>query len=124
MAAIGHITWVIPGGRIPICSTGREPDFTSRDELCVLNTGSSSARLKLHIYYSTRDPVGPYEIAVASKRVLSVRFNDLIDPEAIPLDEHFACVIESDVPVVVQFTRQDTSQPANAIATAMAFSWS
>jgi hypothetical protein len=124
MAAIGHTTWVIPGGRIPVRSTGREPDFTSRDELCALNTGPSTARLKLHIYYSTRDPVGPYEISVSSKRVVSVRFNDLIDPEAIPLDEPFACVIESDVPIVVQFTRQDTSQPENAISTTVAFPWS
>jgi hypothetical protein len=124
MAAIGHSTWVIPGGHLPLRSSGREPDFTSVDEVCILNTGASPAAMKLTVYYAARDPVGPYELVVSSKRVLHVRVNDLIDPEAIPLDEPYACVVESDVPVVVQFTRRDTSQTANAIATAMAFPWS
>jgi hypothetical protein len=50
-----------------------------------------------------------------------VRFNDLIDPQALPLDTPYACIIRSDEPVVVQFTRRDTGQPANAIATTMAY---
>jgi hypothetical protein len=120
---IGHQTWVIPGGRVPLASTGREPDFTSCDELSVLNTAPTPAKLQVMIYHARKDPVGPYQLTVAAERVLQVRINDLIDPEAVPLDEPYACVIQSDTPVVVQFTRRDTSQPANAIATALAFPW-
>ena len=50
-----------------------------------------------------------------------VRFSDLIGPEAMPLDTDYGGVIESDVPVVVQFMRQDTSQASNAILSTMAF---
>jgi hypothetical protein len=121
MGDIGQRTWVIPGGRVPLSSTGREPDLTSCDELCVLNAGPTAARVALNFFYSGRDPVGPYNVGVPGKRVLQIRINDLIDPEAVPLDEPYACVIESNVPVVVQFSRRDTTQPANAIATAMAF---
>ena len=121
MRAVGARTWAIPGGCMPLASTGREPDFTSRDELFVLNASKHEAHLELQIYYSDRDPVGPYRLCVAAERMRRVRFNDLIDPQALPLDTPYACVIHSDEPVVVQFTRVDTSQVANAIATTLAF---
>ena len=76
--------------------------------------------LHITIYYSDREPVGPYEIRVAAQRVKQVRFNDLIDPEVIPLDIDYAAVIHSSMPVVVQFTRFDSSQAENAVATTIA----
>jgi len=58
---------------------------------------------------------------VEGRRVRHVRFNDLIDPQAMPLDTDYACIVESNVPVVVQFARTDTSQAENAIFSTMAF---
>jgi len=115
MTAIGRTAWVIPGGHIPLGSTGPEPEFTSRDELFVLNSGDAEARLALTIFYADRDPTRPYELTVDPRRVRRVRFNDLIDPEAIPLGVDFGVLVESSVPIVVQFTRIDTSQPALAM---------
>ena len=115
MKAIGHVTWVIPGGRIPLRSTGPEPESTSRDEIFVLNTGDSEARLALTIFYTDRDPIGPYTLTVGARRVRSVRCNDLIDPEAMPLGVDYGVLVESNVPVVVHFSRIDTSQPALAM---------
>jgi hypothetical protein len=120
-SAIGHKLWVIPGGCIPETGTGREPEFTSRDELCVLNTGDSDAQLEITLYYSDRDPVGPYPLTVAARRVRQVRFNDLIDPAATPLGVPYAAVVRSDAKVVVQFTRVDTRQAALAMATTLAW---
>ena len=40
---------------------------------------------------------------------------------AMPLDTPYAALLIADHPVVVQFTRHDTSQAANAIATTLAF---
>jgi hypothetical protein len=121
MRAIGHKRWVIPGGHIPGASTGHEPEFTSYDQLSILNTTGEEASLEIEVYYSDRDPVGPYPLKVAGRRVRQVRLNDLIDPLAIPLDTDYAAVIESDVPIVVLFSRQDTRQTANAIAFTLAF---
>jgi hypothetical protein len=50
----------------------------------------------------------------ASRRLRSIRIDDLIFPEAVRLDEPYGLLIESDVPIVVQFTRQDTRQRENA----------
>lgn len=121
LKTIGAKVWAIPGGHMPLLSSGAEPANTSRDELCVLNAGHSDAQLQLTIYYEEHEPVGPYPLKVAAQRVRHVRFNDLIDPQALPLDTPYAALIVSDHPVVVQFTRRDTSQAANAIATTLAF---
>ena len=119
---LGSRIWVLPGGRIPFPSHGNEPEFTSADELCVLNTGDEAAELELTIYYADQDPVGPYHVSVDARRVRHVRFNDLVDPEAIRLGRPFGCVAESQIPVVVQLNRQDTRvSGALAVATAMAF---
>jgi hypothetical protein len=110
MATTGRKTWVVAGGHIPLLSSGPEPECTSRDELYVLNASASQAQLAITIYYSDRDPIGPYQLVVEAKRVRHVRFNDLIDPEALPLDTPYAAVIRSDVPVVAQFGRLDSSR--------------
>jgi hypothetical protein len=119
---IGAKVWAIPGGHVPLRSSGEEPRQTSRDEICVLNAGHANVSLQLTIYYEDREPVGPYSLKVPAQRVRHVRFNDLIDPHALPLDTPYAALIVADHPVVVQFTRHDTSQTANAIATTLAFS--
>ncbi|WP_322886231.1 sensory rhodopsin transducer (plasmid) [Sinorhizobium medicae] len=119
MEAIGKRRWTIAGGHIPLGSNGMEPEFTSRDEIAVLNCSDSPARLRIQIQYADRPVVGPYDVEIAARRVRRIRFNDLIFPEALPLDVDFGAVIEADVPVVVQFTRLDSGTGSRStIATA------
>jgi hypothetical protein len=121
MKTIGHRIWAIAEGYIPSYSHGPEPQFTSHETACVLNANEKDAHLSLTIYYSDRQPVGPYRITVPGRRTKHIRFNDLQDPEPIPRDTDYACVIESDVPVVVQHTRLDSRQAENALISTMAF---
>ena len=95
--------------------------MTSHETACILNTGSAPARVSITIYYEDRDPVGPYQLVVAGRRTLHLRFNALADPEPIPPGVPFASVIESDVPIVVQHTRLDSRQAENALMTTMAY---
>jgi hypothetical protein len=117
----GHRSWAIPGGHIPPKSEGEEPRLTSRDELCILNMTRRTCRLEVTVYYSDRGPVGPYRFEVGPERARHVRFNDLIDPEAIPLGTNFAALVESNVPIVVQFFRLDTEEGRRAMTGTMAF---
>jgi hypothetical protein len=73
------------------------------------------------VYFSDREPAGPYQIIVPARRTLHVRFNDLEDPEPIPVDTDYASVIESDVPIVVQHTRLDSRQAQNALLSTIAY---
>ncbi len=119
--AIGARTWVIADGYIPSWSNGPEPEMLSHETASILNTSDQEAKLTLTIYYSDRDPVGPYHVTVPPRRTLHQRFNNLKDPEPIPVGADYACVIESDVPVVVQHTRLDSRQPENALMSTVAY---
>jgi hypothetical protein len=121
MSGIGHRTWVVPGGRNPPGSRGLEPEFTSRDELSLLNTGETPAEIRLTVYFENRDPAGPFGFEVGSGRVRTVRITDLIDPEAIPLGVGYAVVVVASVPVVVQHFRLDTRPGAGAMFSTLAF---
>jgi hypothetical protein len=95
--------------------------FTSHETVCILNVSDDDAHVAITVFYSDRDPAGPYELTVPARRTIHVRFNDLQEPEPIPLDTDFASMIESDVPVVVQHTRLDSRQSANALLSTMAY---
>ena len=121
MKANGHTAWAFAGGRVPLSSTGREPENTSREEFCFLNTESRDATVEITLFYSDREPVGPYTLIIPARRVRRVRVNDLINPEAPPLDKDYGAVVQSDTPIVVQFERKDTSRSENSIQTTLGF---
>jgi hypothetical protein len=119
---IGQKRWAIAEGYIPKTSCGPEPEMTSHETACLLNTTDQDAHVQITIYFSDRDPVGPYRFTVAANRTMHLRFNDLKDPEPIPRGTYYASFFESDVPIVVQHTRLDSRQDANALLTTIAYS--
>jgi hypothetical protein len=121
MESIGRKVWAIAEGYIPPSSTGPEPQMTSHETVCMLNTGDRDANVEITIYFKDREPAGPYKVKVAARRTKHLRFNDLIDPEPIPLDTDYASVIRADVPIVVQHTRLDSRQAENALLSTIAF---
>jgi len=120
--SLGRRRWAISAGWAPSRATGDEPMFSSRDQLALLNTGMELANVRVRVLYAEHGPVGPYRIGVAPRRLRNLRINDLIFPEAVRLDEAYGLLVESDQPVVVQFTRQDTRARANAGLLATAWS--
>ena len=120
-AAIGHKRWAIAEGYIPGWSNGPEPQFTSHETACLLNTSDEEANVEITVYFEDREPTGPYRMTVPARRTLHVRFNELTDPEPVPTDTDYASVIESDVPIVVQHTRLDSRQAENALLSTIAY---
>ena len=118
---IGRKTWAIAEGWIPAWSNGPEPEMLSHETACILNPNDTEAHVEITIYYSDRDPVGPYKLTVPARRTLHQRFNNLKDPEPIPIGTNYASTITSDVPIVVQHTRLDSRQAENALITTIAF---
>jgi hypothetical protein len=96
--------------------------MVSHETFSILNAGDGEANIEVLVYYSDREPVGPYRLTVPARRVKHVRFNDLIDPEAVPLGRDYGAVLRSDVPVVVQHTRLDSRQAENALFSTLAYS--
>ncbi len=122
MKQIGRKLWAIPEGYIPGWSNGPQPEFLSHETVCILNAGDEDAHIEITVFFSDRDPAGPYRVTVNAGRTLHLRFNDLRDPEPIPLATDYASIIESDVPVVVQHTRLDSRQSENALLSTIAWS--
>lgn len=120
-APIGHKRWAIGEGYIPKTSNGPEPEMTSHESICVLNASAEEAHLQIWIFYSDREPAGPYKVSIAARRTKHIRFNDLTDPEPIPRGVDYASLIESDVRIVLQHTRLDSRQAANALISTIAF---
>ena len=120
-APIGRKRWAIAEGYLPGWSHGPEDEMASHETACLLNASGREAHVEITIYYTDREPVGPYRVTVPARRTKHVRFNDLDDPEPIPRATPFASVIESDVEIVVQHTRLDSRQAENALLTTMAF---
>jgi hypothetical protein len=119
--AVGHSIWAIAEGYIPRESTGPEPEMLSHETACILNTNEAEANIEIYIFFSDRDPVGPYHVRVPARRTKHLRFNDLKDPEPVPKGTDYASLFLSDVPIVVQHTRLDSRQAANALISTIAF---
>lgn len=121
MKAYGKIDWAFSAGKIPFETNGKEPQMNSHDKIALLNTSEEEAIVELVIFYEDQAPVGTYKIQVGAKRLRKIRFNDLIDPEAIRMERSYSCIINSNIPVVVQFSRMNTGQNANAEMGGMAY---
>lgn len=122
MPGPGRRIWVIADGYIPSGSHGPAPAMTSHEAACLLNAGDADAQVELTLYFSDRGPAGPYRVTVAAERTIHLRFNDLDEPEPVPRDTPYACVIRADRPIVVQHTRLDSRQAENALMTTIAYS--
>jgi hypothetical protein len=122
MGEIGKLRWAIPEGYIPTWSNGPEPEMTSHETLCILNAGRTDAHVEITVFFTDRDPAGPYRFTIPAQRTRHIRFNELADPEAIPVGTDFASTVESDVPIIVQHTRLDSRQAENALLSTIAYS--
>ncbi len=86
MAAIGRRIWAIAEGYIPGRSNGPAPEMTSHEAACLLNCGDEDAHVRITLYFTDREPAGPYEVLVPARRTLHLRFNELEHPEPVPRD--------------------------------------
>ena len=119
---IGKRRWVIAEGYIPTGGTHEDdPRFVSHEAACILNAGDAAAQVQITLYFTDREPIGPYRVEVAPRRTLHLRFNDLKDPMSVPRDTDYSSVIESSVPIVVQHTRLDSRLAELALLSTMAY---
>ena len=116
----GGKVWIVPDCFLPAQSTG---ELKSHESTCVLNIGKKPAALKLTAYFENREPMEGFQAACPTRRTNHIRLDSLKNRrgEGIPVGTPFALKIESSVKVVVQHTRLDTTQPALALMTTMAY---
>jgi hypothetical protein len=121
MESLGRKRWAIAEGYIPSESSFTEPALVSHETACILNAGDRNANVRITIFFSDREPVGPYLVTVGARRTLHLKFNDLNDPRPVPRDTAYSSVFESDVPIVVQHTRLDSRRAEVSLLSTTAY---
>lgn len=115
----GHKLWLIGDGYIPPHSMG---ELESHESICVLNCQEQDAELTITVYFEDRDPLENVVATVPARRTLHIRTSSMqADGEYIPVGVPYAMEVESSVPVIVQYSRLDATQPANALMTSLGY---
>lgn len=116
----GKRTWLIPDGFLPVRSTGEQ---VSHEAVCVLNTSDCDAAISLIFYFEDREPLGRFVARCPARRTNHIRLDQLRDDDGIgvPRGVPYAIQVSSDIPIVVQHSRLDTSQEALALFTTMGY---
>ena len=114
-----HKTWLIPDAYLPPAGDG--PPF-GHEAVCILNTSKRDAHLRLDLYFEHRDPMLGIELVVDAERSRHLRLDDPVSLGGlqIPRETPYSIRLTSDVPVAVQYSRLDVTQPNYSLMTTMA----
>ncbi|MDQ8736334.1 sensory rhodopsin transducer [Paenibacillus sp. LHD-38] len=117
--ARGEKNWYIPDGYIPPDSTGA---LTSHESICVLNCSSEEALIRITIYFEDREPIEEILVVVQGRRTKHIRTSSLMKEGAsIPIGVPYAIEVQSDIPIIVQYSRLDSTQAENTLMSTMAY---
>jgi hypothetical protein len=95
----------------------------SHEAVCVLNTTDTDATITMTLYFEDREPAYGYIAKCGAGRTHHIRMDKLIskDGQPVPVDTPYVVLVESDVNVVVQYSRLDTAQAEMALMTTIAY---
>ncbi len=118
--ALGKKVWLVPDCYYPELSV--EGPYISHEAICVLNTGDEDATIKLTLYFEDGDPDCGFTAFCGAKRTHHVRLDQILsaDGRHIQKGRPYALLVESNVPVVCQYSRLDTTQPQMSLTTTIA----
>jgi hypothetical protein len=121
MTALGRTTWLVPDCYWPEITTPGH--YVSHEAICVLNTGDRDAHLHFTLYFEGAEPMMGFSAVCPARRTHHVRMDKLVDAQGrhVPMGVPYAALVESDAPIVAQYSRFDTTQSNETLATTIAF---
>lgn len=110
MGQSGAKVWYFPDGYLPE-KTGVGA-MEAHEALMLLNANDSRANILLDIYFEDREPKRSIPIVVEGERIRTLRLDhpDDIGGVTIPPLTQYSIRVRSDVDIVAQFGRLDTTQ--------------
>lgn len=107
----GAKIWVFADGYLPVKS-GNGSSLEAHEALMILNTSVRPAQVQIDIYFEDRKPVKGISLEVPPERVITLRLDrpEHIGGVVIPPLTQYALRLHSNINVVVQFGRLDTTQ--------------
>jgi hypothetical protein len=122
MKPAGRKRWFVADAYLP--SSGLGSDWESHESICILNVSDADAQIRLSLYFEDREAVENIPIVVKAKSNKHFRMDrpELLAGTKIPRDVPFGLAIESDVPIICQYSRLDVTQPNFTLMTTIPFS--
>ncbi len=120
MEICGKKQWVIPDGYLNSTKNG---PYESHESVCVLNLSNEKADIEMTVFFEDREPISGFCAECLSMRGKHIRLDKLInkDEMVIPKDVPYALLVQSNVPIVCQYSRMDVSQAEMTLMTTMAY---
>jgi hypothetical protein len=106
----GAKVWYFPDGYLPEKETSGKME--GHEALMLLNVGELDANVLLDFYFEDKPPVKNIEIKVKAERILCIRLDhpsEIGDVKIPPLHQ-YSIRVRSDVNIIAQFGRLDTTQ--------------
>ncbi len=118
---IGKKEWVIADMYWPANSS--DGAYVSHESICVLNTSDHDAIISITLYYENRPEIYLETVVCGSKRTNHIRMDQIKDRAGNGLEKGipYAAMVSSNIPIIVQYTRLDATQPACTLMTTMAY---
>jgi len=106
----GAKTWYFPDGYLP--EKTNKGDMEAHEALMLFNTNEQEADVLIDIYFSDRDPVKDISLKVGAERIKTLRLDDSNDIGGlnIPALTQYSIRVRSNINIVAQFGRLDTTQ--------------
>lgn len=120
MKAYGKKTWLIADNYLNSKSLN---DWNSHEAVCVLNTSGVDAKIDFTLFYEDMDKKTDVHSFCGAGKTHHIRMDKIRDDkgELLLRDVPYALLIESNTPIVVQYSRLDTSRKELALMTTMAY---
>ncbi len=112
--------WYIPDMYWPAEDNG---SYVSHEAICVLNPGDEDCAIEITLYFEDREPVKCESVICPARRTNHIR-TDVLKLEGgspMPRGIGYAALVTCSVPVIVQYTRVDTTQNPLALMTTMGY---
>ncbi|WOO43296.1 sensory rhodopsin transducer [Rubellicoccus peritrichatus] len=118
----GKKSWYIPDAYLP--SSGLGEKWEGHESVCVLNVGEQDAILTFILYFEDREPITIRDLRLAarSNRHIGMHKPEQLCGVEVPRDVPYGIAVESDQPIIVQYSRLDVTQPNFSLMTTTPYS--
>ena len=122
--SLGKKVWAFPDAFLPAkghpYKTSSQGDQFGHESLCIINYDQNTANIVLDFLYEDQDPIENYTFDMQGKRSIHLRIDDIeVNGQKLPREKPYSIVLKSNINVVAQLSRLDTTSEHNAFMTAM-----
>ena len=124
MSELGKKIWVFPDAYLPAkgypYKTSSSGDQFSHESLCIVNYSSKDANLIIDFLYEDIEPINDFKTIIGSKKSLHLRLDNItVNGMNLPREKPYSIVLKSDIKIVAQLSRLDTTSEYNSFMTVL-----